>query len=140
MIGIIDYGLGNVQALKNVFGRLSLAAIAARNAMDLDGCTKLILPGVGAFDHAMSRFDASGLREPVEHLVRTQGIPVLGICVGMQMLANSSEEGRRPGLGWIDGAVRKLQGDGLALPHMGWNDVKPGVTGALFTGLERTAR
>lgn len=140
MIAIIDYGLGNILAFRNMYERLNIPVSVARQADDLANCTKLILPGVGAFDHAMERFDASGMRGRVEQLVFERKIPVLGICVGMQMLASSSEEGKLPGLGWIEGAVRRFDGNSLALPHMGWNDVRPLRPGGLFAGLEQDAR
>lgn len=140
MIRIIDYGLGNILAFRNVYDRLNLPVGVAREAADLEGTTKLILPGVGAFDHAMERLEASGMREAIATRVLQQGMPVLGICVGMQMLAEGSEEGRRSGLGWIPGVVRRFQGASLALPHMGWNDVVATRPGGLFRGMEQDAR
>jgi imidazole glycerol-phosphate synthase subunit HisH len=140
MISIIDYGLGNVLAFRNVYEQLNVPVSVARSPADLAKSTKLILPGVGAFDRAMERFEASGMRGPVEELVFQQNVPVLGICVGMQMLAASSEEGKRAGLGWVDGTVRKFRDHPLALPHMGWNDVKPAPAARLFLGLENGAR
>lgn len=140
MISIIDYGLGNVLAFRNVFERLNIPVAVARTAGDLEKSTKLILPGVGAFDHAMERLYASGMHSSIEELVVHQKMPVLGVCVGMQMLADSSEEGKRPGLGWIPGAVKKFRGPSLALPHMGWNDVTPALSTRLFAGMENDAR
>lgn len=140
MISIIDYGLGNILAFRNVYERLNIQVTVSKTAADLSRSTKLILPGVGSFDHAMERLDASGMRPAIEDLVLRQGTPVLGICVGMQMLATSSEEGKRPGLGWVGGTVKRFRGDSLALPHMGWNDVMPTCSGGLFAGLERDAR
>lgn len=140
MIAIIDYGLGNVLAFANVFKRLNIPVSIAKGAAELDGASKVILPGVGAFDHAMERLGQSGMRDTLDQLVHSRGVPVLGVCVGMQILAGSSEEGRAEGLGWIDGRVRKFDATRARLPHMGWNDVSP-VTGArLFRGLERDAR
>ncbi len=145
MIKIIDYGLGNITAFVNVYKRVNLPLAIARTAADLAGATKIILPGVGAFDHAMELLEASGMRQPLDELVTEQKVPVLGICVGMQILARSSEEGKRQGLGWIDGEVRWFRSnprsDALPVPHMGWNDVVPGAAGAgLFRGLENDAR
>jgi len=127
MITIIDYGVGNVLAFQNVYKRLDIAAKVARTPDDLAGATKLILPGVGSFDHAMQLFASSGFRGAVEHLLSDGRTPLLGVCVGMQMLAESSEEGSVGGLGWVPGRVEKFRSDAvknpLRLPHMGWNDV-----------------
>lgn len=144
MITIIDYGLGNVLAFVNVYTRLNIPVAVAKTAADLAGATRLILPGVGSFDHAMERLNQSGMRDALETLVVQQRMPVMGICVGMQMLAKASDEGRLPGLGWIDGQVRKFDlatmPAGSNLPHMGWNDVNPTADGGLFKGLEKDAR
>lgn len=144
MIHIVDYGLGNVQAFANMYKRLGIAATRASNAAALEGATKLILPGVGAFDKAMELLDESGMRPVLERLVVGEQVPVLGICVGMQMLASGSDEGRLAGLGWVPGRVRAFtdapQSAALPLPHMGWNDVAPSPGSALFAGLEADAR
>jgi len=144
MITIINYGLGNVQAFANVYKRLNIPAAIAKCADDLDGASKLVLPGVGAFDHAMELLDASGMRRALEDKVLGQAVPVLGVCVGMQILAGSSEEGKLSGLGWIDGRVRRFDENTLQqpprLPHMGWNDVVPKDNAKLFGGLEQDSR
>ncbi len=143
MIAIVDYGLGNVQAFLNLYKRLNVEAARATTVLDLEGATKVILPGVGAFDHAMERLEASGMRSALDDLVVRKRVPVLGVCVGMQILARSSEEGVREGLGWIDGAVRRLDAldaESLPLPHMGWNDVAPQHGHRLFDQLESDAR
>ena len=138
MIAIIDYGLGNVLAFENIYRRLNIPVSVARTADDLLTATKLILPGVGAFDHAMKQLNSSGMRNSIEDLVLHKKMPILGICVGMQMLANSSDEGVLFGLGWINAAVKKFDylkmPDGISLPHMGWNDVKPMTESLLFGG------
>lgn len=144
MIVIIDYGLGNIKAFSNMYKRLNIATRTATTADDLDGATKLILPGVGHFDHAIDRLGQSGMRDRLEKMVTGKKVPVVGICVGMQILAESSEEGSRPGLGWVKGSVRSLRGltasNGMALPHMGWNDVAPVRAAGLFSGLQSDAR
>lgn len=136
MIRIIDYGVGNIQAFLNLFDRLGLMAERASEARDLIDASHLILPGVGHFDYAMSSFNKSGLREPLEKLVLIQNKPLLGVCVGMQMLANSSDEGVMPGLGWIPGSVHSFSGnlesESLPLPHMGWNDLKINTPSIVF--------
>ena len=127
MITILDYGVGNVHAFLTMFKRLNIPAITACRLEDLTDVSKLILPGVGAFDQAMDRFNNSGMRTRVEQLVLDQNIPVLGVCVGMQMLGTSSDEGILPGLNWIPGKVisfsENFSIEPLPSPHMGWNDV-----------------
>ncbi len=143
MITVIDYGLGNILAFSNVYKRLDIPVSVAKSASDLQGATKLILPGVGSFDHAMQLLQQSGMREALDELVLSQAVPVLGVCVGMQILASTSEEGQLQGLGWIEGDVRKFNTAGfqqrIFLPHMGWNHVKPVVPSPLFDGIESDA-
>lgn len=144
MISIVDYGLGNIQAFLNAFKRMNLEARTVKTAADLDGAEKVILPGVGHFDHAMEQLEESGMREKLDELVLEQKVPALGICVGMQMLGSSSSEGSRAGLGWIPGRVKGFNewapAQALPLPHMGWNDVKPLPGNRLFSQLEDEAR
>ena len=144
MIHIVDYGLGNIQAFVTMYKRLGIEAVRAKSTEDLRGARKLILPGVGAFDHAMELLDESGMRQTLERLVQEDKLPTLGICVGMQILAGSSEEGVGTGLGWVGGRVRCFAGNpesaALPMPHMGWNDVIPVAGSPLFRGLENDAR
>ena len=144
MIGIVNYGLGNVQAFANIYKRLNIEAGIASSVKEVLSAERLILPGVGAFDWAMRRLDNSGLREALEEAVVHKCKPVLGVCVGMQMMANGSEEGILKGLGWIDADVKKFSVEvsksGTQLPHMGWNDVEPRNGDGLFRGLEKYAR
>lgn len=144
MIRVVDYGVGNIQAFMAMFKRLGLPAERARNPADLADATHLILPGVGAFDHAMQMFNQSGLREPVERMVLGQAVPVLGVCVGMQMLATGSDEGVLPGLNWVPGRVRAFattfQAQHLPMPHMGWNDLTVKPDSKLFNRFEPTPR
>lgn len=139
MITIVDYGLGNVRAFLNVFKRLNILAKAAHDSSELVDATKLILPGVGHFDHAVRLLNASGMRETLDSLVLDRGVPVLGVCVGMQILGKCSDEGEEPGLGWISGEVLALQSlpgaSACALPHMGWNDVAPVAANRLFDNM-----
>ena len=143
MITIIDYGVGNMNAFVNVYKRVDVQVKIAKNADDLQGSQKLILPGVGHFDHAMKQLNSSGMRDALDHLVINEKIPVMGICVGMQMMANHSDEGNMDGLKWIDASVKKFDetkiDQATRLPHMGWNDVKPIKEMKLFQGLERDA-
>lgn len=144
MITIVNYGLGNIQAFVNVYKRLHIPVTAATTPEEIASATKIILPGVGAFDHAMQRLNNSGMLESITDAVLQKKVPLLGICVGMQMLANSSEEGDLPGLGWIPGQVRSFKSfpssAGLPLPHMGWNDVSPAPGHPLFTGIDENPR
>jgi len=143
MITIIDYGVGNVFAFQNVFKRLNIPSKIAKCENDLMGSSKLILPGVGHFDYAMSQLNNSGMRDRLDELVLTEKIPVIGICVGMQMMAKKSDEGTLDGLCWIDAYVKKFDEATInhhtKLPHMGWNDVKPNENHPLFRGLEQEA-
>lgn len=144
MISIFDYGIGNIQAIANIYKRLNIPVRIAHTAEELAGVERLILPGVGSFDWAMARLNNSGMRGVLDNLVLSKHRPVLGICVGMQMMAKRSEEGVLEGLGWIDAEVRKFDEasftDKTHLPHMGWNDVAPRQNGGLFRSLESGAR
>jgi glutamine amidotransferase len=144
MIAIIDYGLGNIKAFVNIYKQLNIPVIIAKNPDQLKDVEKIILPGVGSFDYAMQRFNDSGLRDTVDELVLHKTIPIIGICVGMQMLAKSSDEGNLPGLGWIDAKVKKFDLSTFThpacIPHMGWNDVKPVKSTQLMNNLEKDAR
>jgi glutamine amidotransferase len=136
--------MGNVRAFLNLYRRLNIEARTATTAAELRDASKVILPGVGAFDHAMERLDQSGMRETLDDLVLRQRVPILGVCVGMQILGRSSEEGQLPGLGWVAGRVRTLASlmpePALPVPHMGWNDVRPVMGNPLFNRLESDAR
>lgn len=144
MIALIDYGVGNVQAFLNMFNRLGIAAYRAHNPDDLQDASHLILPGVGAFDHAMTMLQQSGLRTRLDELVLEHKMPALGICVGMQMLAAGSDEGQLPGLNWVPGRVKAFaQHPGLQnllMPHMGWNDVQFVPEHPLFRDFEAASR
>ena len=144
MISIVDYGLGNIRAFANMYKRMNIDVQVATDPADLSALTRIILPGVGAFDQAMKLLQASGMRQVLDELVLGRKVPVLGVCVGMQILANASDEGSLPGLGWIPGRVRAFksvpQSADLPLPHMGWNDVHPTAPMPLFEGLESDAR
>jgi glutamine amidotransferase len=139
MITLVDYGLGNIQAFANIYRRLNLPCRVAKTAQELAGAERLILPGVGSFDWAMHRLEASGMRKALDDLVLNDRRPVLGICVGMQMMARRSDEGEMSGLGWIDAEVKRFDEGRFHqrthLPHMGWNDVIPLDSETLFMGL-----
>jgi glutamine amidotransferase len=139
LIGIVDYGLGNVRAFENIYRRFGIPAASVKTAEEIDGCERLILPGVGAFDWAMTRLAASGMLEKLVDHAQVKKTPVLGVCVGMQIMANSSEEGSMAGLGWIPGRVERFKTEwfnqSTQLPHMGWNDVSVAEGNMIFSGL-----
>lgn len=144
MITIIDYGLGNIRAFQRVFEQLKVEVRIATCASELVDATKLILPGVGAFDYAMSSLTNSGMRESLEKKVLVEKVPVLGVCVGMQLLAARSDEGVLPGLGWIDGVVKRFNPETIPFktrfPHMGWNSVIPVNNSPLMHEIEPDSR
>jgi imidazole glycerol-phosphate synthase subunit HisH len=140
VIAIINYGSGNIQAIGNIYGRLNMPFVIASNPDDLEKADKIILPGVGAFDQVIGDLERSGLRKALDQAVLVDRKPILGICVGMQMFAASSEEGEKKGLAWIDGQVRRFDCTGdchtTQLPHMGWNTIRPVRNHALFEGTD----
>jgi len=144
MITILNYGCGNIKAIQNVFDKIGVESRVANCLEDLKEVDKLILPGVGSFDYAMQKLMDSGMFDRLNQLVLLEKKPVLGICVGVQLMTNSSEEGLLKGLGWIDAEVRKFDEDSLQtnvnLPHMGWNDVNAVKTNMLFDRLEENAK
>ena len=127
MITIVNFGVGNLASIKNMLKKAGFDAVLASDVPSIENASKIILPGIGAFDHCMKQFNASGLREAVTRKVLENKKPMLGICVGLQMLMENSEEGVEPGLGWIAGKTVKFKkekiGD-LKIPHMGWTNVR----------------
>ena len=137
-VSVVDYGLGNIQAFLHIYSRLNIEASVATTAAEVMSARRLILPGVGAFDWAMAQLNQSGMRAALDRAVLEDRKPVLGVCVGMQMMARSSDEGELPGLGWIDANVKRFDEHrlgGMPLPHMGWNDVAAASSTGLFKGL-----
>ena len=125
MIAIIDYDIGNISAVANMLQRLGLRSQITSRADEVEAAERIILPGNGSFDACMRNLRASGLIPVLERKVLEQGTPLLGICVGAQMLGTASEEGSEAGLGWLDMRVRRFpQLPGLRVPHMGWNLVR----------------
>ena len=137
MIAVVDYGLGNVMAFVNIYQRLGIDVCAAKKPEEIRESSKIILPGVGAFDWAMDRLGYSGLRDELDQQVLIEKKPILGICVGMQIMSNRSEEGKLPGLGWVNSEVIKFYhaGSTLRLPHMGWNNAFIPSANVLFAGM-----
>lgn len=139
MIAIINYGVGNIKAFTNIYKNFDIPCKIAETAEDLSDATKIILPGVGSFDHAMTSLHRSGMREKLDELVLEKKLPTIGICVGMQMLAKRSDEGIESGLGWINGVVKKFDQTKITygpLPHMGWNNLNIKKKNKILDNLE----
>jgi len=138
MLVIVDYGVGNLASVKNMLKKAGYESVLAADPSTIEAASKIILPGIGAFDHCMKQFNDSGLREAVTRKVLEDKTPLLGICVGLQMLMENSEEGVEPGLGWIAGKTVKFKkekiGD-LKIPHMGWTNVRLEKKSALTENL-----
>ena len=124
MISILNYGVGNINAFASVYTRLNISFNIVNSKYDLLKAKKILFPGVGSFDNAMNLLNISGMRDGLEDLVINKEVPILGVCVGMQMFAQKSDEGGISGLGWINANVKKIQAnDKLIVPHMGWNNI-----------------
>ena len=140
MIAIVDYGSGNIQAIQNIFTKLKNETFFASSPEDLKKADKIILPGVGAFDEAITQLEKSGMRTALDRFALVEKKPVLGICVGLQVMAKSSEEGILPGLGWFDATVKKFDESKIdfkpKLPHMGWNEVEPTESHPLLNDID----
>ncbi len=139
MIAIIDYGSGNIAAIANIYKQLKVPHVVTKDAQELAAAERYILPGVGAFDATMRHLAATGIVDILQKQVVEGGKKLMGVCVGMQILAESSEEGELSGLGWIAGRVRKIS-TGLPvppaiLPHMGWNSINPRQA-RIFDGID----
>jgi imidazole glycerol-phosphate synthase subunit HisH len=138
MIAIIDYGMGNVRSLSNALDYLGAEAVLSADPGELAEADRLLLPGVGAFGDAMAAIDAKpGLRMALDRLAMVEQKPVLGVCLGMQLFAGSSDEhGGHAGLGWIDATVKRIEAAAPAkVPHVGWNAVSFAPDEWLFKGL-----
>jgi glutamine amidotransferase len=144
MIVVVDYGLGNVGSIVNMFRKIGTEAIVATSEADIDKADKLILPGVGAFDNGMKNIHDKGLINVLNRNVLERKKPILGICLGMQLLSKSSEEGVLPGLGWIDAQTIKFNFEDsnqkLRIPHMGWNEVVPVKKHTIVEGMDKETR
>jgi len=144
MIAIVDYGIGNIQSIRNMLLKLDQSSVFANNPKVLEQSEGFILPGVGAFGEGISKLKASGLIPALEHQVFHQNKPVLGICLGMQMMMTRSSEGQVDGLNWIPGEVRRFPaqiGDlTLRIPHIGWSAVRVKKSSALTAPLRDNSR
>ena len=139
MIGIIDYGLGNINAISNIYNKLKIQNIIISSPKDFDKSEKFILPGVGAFDSAMTLLNKSNFILEIQRQIFEKNKKILGICVGMQIFAKNRSKGKNSGLKWINADVRKINSENqnnLRLPHMGWNSIKITNNDLLLSGLE----
>jgi glutamine amidotransferase len=140
MIAIIDYGSGNIAAIANIFKQIRVPYLITSDLSELANADRYILPGVGAFDATMRYLKDSGMVATLNEQVLLNKKKVLGICVGMQVLGESSDEGSLAGLGWVRGRVRRIEARFIPanpkLPHMGWNSVVPRADAALFAGID----
>jgi glutamine amidotransferase len=144
MITIIDYGAGNVKSIQNMLKKIGVQSILTKNVNEIEAANKLILPGVGHFDHGMQQLKESGLIEALNKKVINEKTPLLGICLGAQMLGNKSEEGQEKGLGWIDMDIvkfdKQLLNDNLKIPHMNWNEINIKKNTPLLNELNNESR
>jgi glutamine amidotransferase len=139
MIAIIDYGMGNVRSVYNALDYLGLDAVITADPKVINNASRLILPGVGAFGDAMRNLQSRALDEVLNQQVLQKGKPLLGICLGLQLMAKSStEHGEHKGLGWFDAEVMRfdLREFQLKIPHMGWNKIEPEVQHPLLKNLK----
>ena len=143
MISVVDYKTGNLGSIQNMLKKVGADSAIAGDPQAIRRASKLILPGVGAFDTGMKNLMDSGLLQSLNEAVLERNVPVLGICLGMQLMTQSSEEGRLPGLGWVQATTRRFRPaaeETLRVPHMGWNVVSPVKESAMTRGLPAESR
>lgn len=141
MIVILDYGVGNLKSIQNMIKKAGAKAHISSDKAEIEKATAVILPGVGAFDHGMNKLKESGFDELI-HRIAANGTVILGICLGMQLLFERSDEGQLPGLGLVKGEVKKFEFEDskLKIPHMGWNIVEANNSSGLYSGFEEELR
>jgi len=136
---VVDYGMGNIGSILNMGRAAGGRVVSSDSAEEISLASKLILPGVGAFDKAIANLRERGLIDAINHAVLERRVPVLGICLGMQLFTRGSEEGDLPGLGWIAASTIRFRVDALdrntRIPHMGWNTLDPVQSGQLLEKL-----
>ncbi|MDC1135643.1 imidazole glycerol phosphate synthase subunit HisH [Alphaproteobacteria bacterium] len=138
---VLDFDCGNIDAVVNMFRRIGVNVFATREPSKIETATHVVLPGNGAFDDCIKNFEKAGFRAPLEKAIKEKNAPLLGICVGAQMLGNRSEEGSLPGLGWIDMEVCRFPNKrNLKVPHMGWNNVKTETNNVIGSAFDENAR
>ena len=144
MIVVIDYGMGNMRSILNMLKKIGVEGIISSDIEDITNAKQLILPGVGAFDSGMSNLYKFGLVDVLNQKVLEEKTPILGICLGMQLLTKRSDEGTMPGLGWINAEAIKFKFDdtagNLKIPHMGWDVVRPHKKNTLYKDFNEEPR
>ena len=144
MITVVDYGLGNLGSVVNMLRKIGYPSKVGSSAEDIINATKLILPGVGAFDTGMQHLQASGLLDSLHQQAIIEKVPTLGICLGAQLMTQSSEEGSLPGLGWFDATTVKFDFSAMEgrwpLPNIGWRRVEKVNESALLEGFDEDPR
>ena len=144
MISIIDYGMGNCGSIQNMLRKIGAESTLVSSPSDVERAEKLILPGVGAFDNGMKKLRQANLLDVLRGRIMDDGVPILGICLGMQLFCEGSEEGQEPGLGWIPGRARKFdlaaKFPSLRIPHMGWNTLNLVARHPVLPSLEEDSR
>ena len=144
MIIVVDYGVGNLGSIVNMFKKIGAKAMASSDPVVIEDAEKLILPGIGAFDAGMQKLNERGLIPLLNKLVLEKKIPVLGLCLGLQLMTKRSAEGQLPGLDWLDAETLRFRFEGansnLKVPHMGWNTIETRRPHPLFTDLDPDAR
>lgn len=145
MVTIVDYGVGNLASIANMARKAGTECVISGDAAVLGAADRLILPGVGAFDRAMANLTERQLIPVLEERVMQRRVPTLGLCLGLQLFARGSEEGARPGLGWLAADNRRFRFDHLdggapKVPHMGWNYIEPAAPAALLEHLPSEPR
>jgi len=143
MISLIDYGVANLGSMRNMLRRIGVETELVTTADGIAKASKLILPGIGAFDHGMEALDNLGLVEPLRRRVLSDGVPLFGVCLGVQLLGERSAEGARSGLGLLASRCEKLPaggGAGIRVPHMSWAHIQPTRADPILDGLDDKAR
>ena len=135
MIGIINTHLGNINAIKNIYTELGVDVINIDMPDQLDNVQKIIVPGIGSFDTVINHLKKNKIYEKISELVLNQNMPILGICIGMQIFYERSDEGTLNGLGWVKGNINKMEKKNIKYPHMGWNKIKIRNKSPLFEGI-----
>ncbi len=138
MVAVVDFGLGNLRSLINAFECFAVDVRVTDSPAEIEQADKIVLPGVGAFDAGMRGLRERGLVEVLDSKVLGKTTPILGVCLGMQLILQGSEEGELPGLGWIDRCVVSLGKDvpGIKIPHIGWSEVQLPKASTLFNDME----